>query len=272
MATNLETALKDFLTSPVYVLGGLFLGLAVGIVGTFLTIKYGMFRQLRCRCRSFCLIFGFVSKLPGLDVRYAGFGQSVENVTVSKVILWNAGRGTIQKSDILAKDNVCIRIDPQYEILEVAIIQQKNAKSGFTSTLSQDRKHATIKFEFINPSEGVVIQVVHTGTKSKDLSIEGTIKDAGPIKRTYGGQGDKGAHISQNVMALVCFGLGALMPILLFVLLYFQPKPDPELMRLPTLVRLGIALPLAAMPIGIMFFISRIGRLPRGFETYDADL
>lgn len=268
---DIEAVLRDFVASPWFVLGSCVVSLAVGIIGTLLTIRYGMLRQMRYRCRSFCLIFGFVNKLPGLDVRYQGFGQSVENVTVSKVVLWNAGRGTIQKGDVLAKDNLRIKIDSRDEILEVDVVQQKNSKNGFERTLSQDRKSATIRFEFINPSEGAVIQVVHTGTKSSDLTIEGTIKDVGPIRRTYGGQGDKGAHISPSVIAYTCAVLGSIGTILAFYALYFQPDPDPEIMRLPRLVRLGLAVAVVSLAVGSLIVVNRLGRLPKGFDKYDED-
>jgi hypothetical protein len=269
MVPDIKAVLRDFVASPWFVLGSCVLSLAIGIIGTWLTIRYGMLRQMRYRCRSFCLIFGFVNKLPGLDVRYQGFGSSVENVTVSKVVLWNAGRGTIQKGDIVAKDNIRILIDHRYEILAADVVQQKNTKNGFDRTLSQDRKSATIRFEFINPSEGAVIQVVHTGTNSGDLSIEGTIKDAGSIRRTYGGRGDKGAHISPFIIVYTCLVMGSLLTIFAFYALYFQP--DPEIMRLPKLVRLGLAVAVVSVLVGAMIVLNQIGRLPKGFDKYDED-
>src|SRR5436305_15168997 len=110
----MEHDVKDFVPSP-WVSHAI--TLAVGIAGAFLTIRYGMLRRLRYRCRSFCIIFGYVNKLPGLEVRYHGFGQPVENVTISKLALWNAGRSTIRKCDNLGKDNLRSTIDPKHEIL-----------------------------------------------------------------------------------------------------------------------------------------------------------
>jgi hypothetical protein len=192
----MDKLMSDLVASPWFTHT---LTLVIGIIGASLTIRYGMLRRLRYRCKSFCLIFGSVNKLPGLEVSYHGFGPPVENVTVSKVAFWNAGWGTIRKGDVLGKDHTRIVIDPQYVILQAEVIQQKNPLNNFDLTVSQDRKNANIRFEFINPAEGVVIQIVHTGTKSSDLSISGTIADSGPIKRTYGGESDSGASTSSSV-------------------------------------------------------------------------
>jgi hypothetical protein len=258
--------LSDIIASPWFTHA---LTLALGIIAAYLTIRYGMVRRLRYRCKSFCLILGSVNKLPGLEVSYHGFGPPVENVTVSKVALWNAGRGSIRKGDVLGKDQIRVLIDSKYVILAAELIQQKNPLNNLELTLAQDRKSTCIRFEFINPSEGAVIQIVHTGTKSGDLSISGTIADAGPIKRTYGGQSDSGASTSSTVPVYVAFVIGSLMTVLIFYTFYADLKPDPEIIRLPMVVRLGIVATLMLVLVGEIFLLNRIGRIPKGLESYD---
>jgi hypothetical protein len=265
--------LNDLVASPWFTHA---LTLAIGFISARLTIRYGMMRRLRYRCKSFCLIFESVNKVPGLEVKFHGFGPPVEKVTVSKVALWNAGRGSVRKSDVLGRDNIRLIIDPTYVILATEVIQQNNPLNNFALTVAQDRKSANIRFEFINPAEGAVIKIVHTGTNSSDLSLSGTIADAGPIQRTSGGQPDSGAPTSRAVPLNVGLITGSLLTILMFYALYVDVKPDPEIMRLARWQRLVIAFGLIAATISILggeiILLNRIGRLPKGLEKFDEQI
>ena len=75
----------------------------LAVVSMVVTILYGMRKRLTYQRRSFGLVFGGVNKLPGMEIRYHGHGPSVENLTVSRIAIWNAGRGDVRKSDILGK-------------------------------------------------------------------------------------------------------------------------------------------------------------------------
>jgi hypothetical protein len=157
--------------------------------------------------------------------------------------------------------------------LAAQLIQQKNPLNNFEVSLSQDRKSANIRFEFINPSEGVVIQVVHTGIKSSDLSVSGTIADTGPIKRTYGGEGDSRAAAMSMRPLYVCLLLGVLLAIFAMYIFSIRVTPDPEFMRLPSALRglLTFAVTVIASLLvgGEIVLLNRVNRLPKGFDKYD---
>jgi hypothetical protein len=97
--------------------------------------------------------------------------------------------------------------------------------------------------------------------------------DAGPIKRTFGGQPDSGAPTSSTVPFYAGLVTGSLLTVVLFFALYADVKPDPEVMRLPRLLRLGLVLGFFAILmlvlVGEVVLINRIGRLPKGLEKYD---
>jgi hypothetical protein len=121
--------------------------------------------------------------VPDLGISVSGYGQPIRDLTVSNLVFWNAGRGTITKAEVVQPDPVTIEINDKYVILDARILFQRNERNGFERTISRERKRVTLKFKFIDWNEGAVIQVIHTGTAGKDLTMRGTIKDAGRIRR-----------------------------------------------------------------------------------------
>jgi hypothetical protein len=250
--------------------------LVIGIASAAVTIRYGMLRRLKYRCKSFRLIVDSTTKLPELEVRYPGFGQPVENVTVSKVALWNAGRGTIKKGDVLGKDNLRITIDQKYVILSAGIVQQENHLNAFEVTKSQDRKSVTVGFDFMNPSEGAVFQVVHTGTKSRDLTMSGTIADAASPMRTYGGPVDQGGPVNITIISGISMLAGVLITIgAVYIFTHMIIWHNPHILRLPWFLSLGVGSAVVAGPLLYIHFLdriaSRVSSVPKGLNKYDQD-
>jgi hypothetical protein len=162
-------------------------------------------------------------------------------------------------------------------IIQLAPNQFQPARlNDFEVTISQDRKSANVRFDFINPSEGAVFQVVRTGAKSRDLSLSGTISDAGSPNRTYGGKGDQGGRINGNVVLAVGMVTGSLLTIFTFYMLSSVNQPEPKLMELPLALRTGIGV---AVVFGVLMYlyeiirvVDRVSQLPKGLDKYDEDL
>jgi hypothetical protein len=170
-------ALKDLIAPPWASFAIAIVSLVIGIVGTVLTVLYRTKRSLRYRFRHLAFIRKSVSGLTGLEVRFAGYGEPLTNVTVSRVALWNAGRSAIRKTDILGKDHLRIVALGECQILSAEVIGQVNPKNDFDLTRTADRKTANIKFDFVQPGEGAVFQVVHNGIWYNPLGVEGTVAD-----------------------------------------------------------------------------------------------
>jgi hypothetical protein len=240
------------------------------VVGGVVTIRYGMRKRLTYQRRSFGLVFGGVNKLPGMEIRYHGHGPSVENLTVSRIAIWNAGRGDVRKGDILGKENLRIVIDPKYVILASEVVQQKNAANCFeVRTTQEDQKTAKVHFDFVRSGEGVVVQVVHTGVGSKDLKVEGTLADVKILPSWLPKSIDEGASLNLTGVAIFLLILGALLGGLIVVLFLMGVKPAPEFLRLPWLARAAVMLVIVAiLPIEI-YLLDRLFGRPGGLEKFD---
>jgi hypothetical protein len=152
----------------------------VGIpLAIFLHYRGKKDRLPRYAIRNNSIIVGHKEKYPAVQVHFQGYGEdNIPNLSVSKVAFWNDGRGTIKKDNV-TKSGVTLQMKEECVILDVLIIQSTNKENRFSITKSDHRKSATITFEYIDYCDGVVFQVFHTGTSDKDLSIVGTVMEAG---------------------------------------------------------------------------------------------
>lgn len=162
------------------------MGIAIGIGGIlFGYLFYRRSRRIRLpswAIKTSNLVSGYAAKLREFQIIYRG--QNVENLSISKVIFWNRGGETINRIDIADTDPLRICAVGDAVLLHVKVLQANNTASAFSVSLSDDRQAAYIDFEYLDRAQGAVVQVVHSGTSSKDLQLLGSIKGSGsPQKR-----------------------------------------------------------------------------------------
>ena len=149
----------------------------VAIVSIAITFKSKRERKPRYSILSYNIIKDFVNMFDALEIRYAG--QTVKDLTVSKIIFWNAGRETIDKDDIVKADPITIRMSDNYKILDQNIIAMNNETDNFYLIPSEDGSKVIVEFDYIDKNDGAVFQIIHTGKSNKDIEFHGRIKGAG---------------------------------------------------------------------------------------------
>ena len=159
---------------------------ALGILG--IIVGYILYRRGRREKKPLWsiknnnLISGFSKQLPSLDVKYAG--QNVENLSVGKVVFWNGGSETIRREDIANADPIRIIALNNTTLLDTKLLEHNSNPSLFLISKNSDSTAAFIEFDFVDRNQGLVVQVVHTGTSGNDLILTGTIKGAGTPKHS----------------------------------------------------------------------------------------
>lgn len=73
--------------------------------------------------RTIRLIEPKIKNIGNINISY--LENKIENLSVSKIALWNSGRDTIDYTDVAKNDNLKIIIDSQYRILDCSILFQK---------------------------------------------------------------------------------------------------------------------------------------------------
>lgn len=144
-------------------------------------IKAKKVKQPTYAVRTIRLIEPKIKNIGNINISY--LENKIENLSVSKIALWNSGRDTIDYTDVAKNDNLKIIIDSQYRILDCSILFQKNKANSFTVEISNDGKAVAINFDYFDCNEGVILQVFHTGNSSNNISLIGRIKSVNRIKR-----------------------------------------------------------------------------------------
>ena len=95
---------------------------------------------------------------PEVVVHYKG--NVVPRITSSTVVIWNAGRKTVRSTDIVSRDR--IRLVFPSRVLNVRVIKTSRSVIAISSNVKSDTA-VEFGFEFLDPGDGGVIEVLHSG-------------------------------------------------------------------------------------------------------------
>ncbi len=164
------------------------LGLGLGLITIFPPNKRPFYSV-----KSFNLINNSSSTIENLEIKYKVCNDNqqesecqlkgIESLTVTKIFFWNGGRIKIDKTDV--DDNpITIVASNNNTILDTKVIHISNKRTDFRL----EPKSNTIIFDFLDSSNGGVIQVIHTGSSDQDISLDAYVEDSkfdGEIKQEY---------------------------------------------------------------------------------------
>lgn len=136
--------------------------------------------------RTFQLVEDKISKIEAIEIFYRS--QKVDNLSLSKVALWNRGKGPINSEDVAPKDPIRIEIRPECKLLAAEILYKKKEANNFTITPDLQKGEVKINFDYFHKNEGLVIQIYHTGKSNHDIVLRGTIKGVSKIAQLPPGQ------------------------------------------------------------------------------------
>lgn len=117
------------------------------------------------------------------SVQIAYKGNNINNLSVSRVVFWNAGKDTIQKYDVPKGFPLKVTIKDGYQILDAKIIYQKNKANAIKTYLQKDKNEVIITFDYMDYEDGFILQLFHTANSSEDILLKGSIKTVRKIDR-----------------------------------------------------------------------------------------
>lgn len=158
------------------------IGIIIGVAGIVigLATAYYFYRkstrnkQPMWAIRSHNLVRGYSSSLENMRVLYRD--QLVSNITSTKVLFWNEGRLTIDAADIVDANPLRLVPADGVHILDAKILVCNRESTRFQVELVDDGSAALLRFDYLDQRNGAVVQVVHDGTSSEDISLAGDIK------------------------------------------------------------------------------------------------
>ncbi len=115
-----------------------------------------------------------------LEVTYRG--APISRATLTRLYVWNDGNQTIRREDVTPKFPLGVSV-PGGEFFLRAQISQLAHDAMDVSLGDGDEGSETLTFEYIEPRQGFVCEVLHTGAPT-DFSFEGVLIRAGePVQR-----------------------------------------------------------------------------------------
>jgi len=250
--------LSDLLNSPWIGFAGLLVGIVCVILAVFFYIRGKRERLPRFDTRTNNIVSDLRARFDALQMLYAN--QQIDNLSVTRVILWNAGRQAIRASDIAPTDPVAIRVSKPYQILDARVLGETAATNRFRVFVSNDRTEVTCQFDYVDHGQGAVLQVIHTAKVDNDVRLDGTVIEAGRFNRRHidveAFRGRKGRAI---------FGVISLfnaMFIIYVVVQMFRTVTEPSLLS----AGLGLILVALFSWGAYRFLVQRF--VPKGLESF----
>ena len=122
----------------------------VGVIGIPIAIYFGIKGRVKKQI-SFTIISNTIvqnasSNIPDIRILYKD--NSVENLVISRLAIWNSGNTIINKEDVVNCEPIKTVIN-EGTLLDVTIIKQNNKSNQFTITKFEEANEALIKFDYL---------------------------------------------------------------------------------------------------------------------------
>lgn len=116
------------------------------------------------------------SSIPQLQLTYEN--RNIEDLSITKYAIWNSGNEVINTNDIVSEKPLKITASSDAVILNTEVIAESEETNKFIIDKQQEN-FSTINFDYVDPRDGVVIQIIHTG---EYLEFDGKIKGGKKLK------------------------------------------------------------------------------------------
>lgn len=215
-----------------------------------------------------------IKKIKSVEIYYKG--QFIDNISVTKIAIWNAGKDTISKTDIAENDLFRIEISKKFKILDCEILTENNTANGF-GLIKKSENKLLINFDYFDRNEGIVLQIYHTAPDSKSLEILGSFKgtesiirkDSSDILPSFITKVFISKIITPKIMRLILIPLSFFVPMTLWFIVLKEGILNNEFLFGNILLLAGLIL--------ITFVYWYLGiqltkrRVPRSFNSFEEE-
>ena len=159
------------------------LGVIFSILQGFLTARWSKSRRLLAYAtRTFRILRRPLRNLAGLSIIYNA--SPVDSLSLTRIAVWNAGNESLRRNDIPQTGQPIIYAPDGVNVFEADIIEAtSDANDVKLGPVYEPITGYAVDFEFLDPGDGVMVEVIHDGNKSTDIRIHGEII-GGRIRRT----------------------------------------------------------------------------------------
>lgn len=206
------------------------------------------------------------------DIKVTYLNKPIENLTITKVAIWNSGNETLNCTDQAPSDKLRIEAEEGIKIFNAEIIYESNPTNNFNVHLNSNV--IDFFFDFFDQNQGCIVKIIHSGKKSDNILIKGTFKGVGNIiemKMSYfdflrpiiliGTSNERRKRHFVNIMSWTIMIVG-----LFFFLLSIFTDLESKPLDLPIYSITGLIYAF----IGFLSIFRRKS-LPKGFDSFYGD-
>ncbi|MBV6627241.1 MAG: hypothetical protein KI793_30605 [Rivularia sp. (in: Bacteria)] len=151
------------------------IGIILALIGIYLTIRSIKKKIPAYYFESRSLNFsGEYSRVKDLEFIFKYKNEPVDKLTFTRILFINKGRDIIDNSDIIPDRPFRISLKSNFKVLDAQILYSRN-QSMNNLKIEWSDNDIFILFDYLAQLEGLVIQIVHTGTE-KDICLKGFLK------------------------------------------------------------------------------------------------
>ncbi len=151
------------------------------ILGIYTWITGKEKRRLTYISSTFTLVNERHEIIPDLCLLFRG--KLVTDLTITRYAIWNSGNVVLNGDDVASRKPLrIISVSQESKIIDAAIIMQ-NEETNMFQIIKRSDKLLELQFDYLNKNDGVVLQVIHTGSSS-GLNLECKLK-GGQFERLF---------------------------------------------------------------------------------------
>lgn len=173
------------------------------IVAVYFYLRSRKVKRLAYQLNEITVVGGSNAAFPK-EVEIQFEGRKVDCVTVSHIVLWNAGNVTIDGNEIVTSDPLRIELTAGGDILKIDVLKGTRKVNAIRLLPRNDARNVVaVVFDYLDPNDGATLRILHTATR-------GAIVCTGTVRGLPGGPSNYGAillerNVRSNSQSLLSF-------------------------------------------------------------------
>jgi hypothetical protein len=151
--------------------------IAIGLIGIAATVVvYLLTRRVkrpRWSVHTVDLVTKRTAQLQGLSVTFKG--KPVSDLSVSRVVLFNAGLEPIRREDIAPAAPLALEVPTDVQMLDATLVKANNKVNRMGVRFDPSSNRALVEFDFLSAKDGGVFDVVHYGGGQPTAIVAGVV-------------------------------------------------------------------------------------------------
>lgn len=138
-------------------------------------------RRLSVATRTFRIVSNRVARLTGIAVTYRD--SPVSAISFTRLAIWNAGTEPVRSHDVPEREPLRLATRQGVTILAIDVGEKTREANQVGLVATDSAFPDTLKFDFLEPGDGVVLNIVHDGSGRDDVFLTGSIV-GGSVRHT----------------------------------------------------------------------------------------